>query len=85
MTTPEKDDWITLFYLMDYTYKKKNVILAIGFKSIAPAEKLIGWIMFKLNRFFKDGYSVDNVELISYSEFEKRYPDHKKHRKENCE
>lgn len=69
----EGDDLVLIFYMIDYNHKKSNVILAIGFRKIVVVTQLIEFIIKKLKFFFKCGYSIDGMEVISLLEFKKRF------------
>lgn len=67
------DDWITLFFLKDYAYKKKDIIVAVGFKENAPVTILISFLIKKLHNYLDD-YSVYRIDLITLEEFKKQFP-----------
>jgi len=69
------DDWITLFFLKDYTHKKKDILLAVGFKENAPVTILIRFFIKKLHNYLDD-YSVYRVDLITLEQFKKQFPKH---------
>lgn len=70
----ENKQVVVLFYLKDPNWKKSDVVVAIGYNESSQAGLLVEYLMIKLNKQMKRGYSIINMTIMSYNEFKKAFP-----------
>lgn len=84
MTEKKNDDslveiprLVTLFFLRDYNWKRSDII-SIGYNQNFPAETLMRFLKYKINKQFGKGYSIIAMENMGLEEFKKKFPNHRK-------